>query len=269
MRRISLILASLAALLVGVGAVTLAAPGVEECAAQGASAPDLEARISCAGSPGGPAGVPGGGSQGACKVSTGLRSTAVRRSGRGVRFAFTRRGAGRVTVEVFRVSQSGRVVAATRVARFTDRPASFTWSGRGRRVGDGIYLVRYVARGAETRRFALRRSRGRFSVRPAFQRADACGAIRTFKLERPAFGGRTLRPLGISYRLNRPARVTVTLLRGTRAVRRLRAAQDGAGRTVRLRLPARGLRRGDYRVRLSVRPTSGAPATVQLTSARL
>ncbi|MDP9384723.1 MAG: hypothetical protein M3P50_05755, partial [Actinomycetota bacterium] len=217
----------------------------------------------------GPAPGSGGGSPSLCAVNTRLRSIAATRRGRGLRFAFVRRGAGPVTVDVFRVSQGSRILGNRRVARFAGRRSAFSWSGRSRRVGDGLYFARFRAGGAETRRVALRRRAGRFSRRPDFEIRNRCGAIRAFKLERPVFGGRTNRPLGISYRLNRAARVTVTVTRAGRTVRRFRTTTDRAGRTYRLRLAAERLRRGDHQVLLSVRPATGSAATARLTAARL
>ncbi len=275
-RRLTALLVPLVALLVGVAVVGLAAPGAEECFAQAGTEPDVEGRIACpAGGGGGPgpaaaaAPAPGGGSPTACAVNTRLRSIRATRRGRGLRFGFVRRGAGRVTVDLFRVSEGRRILGNRRVARFAGRPSAFTWSGRGRRLGDGVYFARFRAAGAETRRIALRRRAGRFSRRPDFETRNGCAAIRAFKLERPVFGGRTNRALGISYRLNRAARVTVTVTRGGRTVRRFRTTSDRAGRTYRLRLAAERLRRGDHQVRLSVRPAGAAAASARLTAARL
>ena len=261
--RLTALAVPLAALLAGVGVVTLAAPGVERCFAQAATDAEVEGRIACSGA----GAAPPGGSSRACTTNKRLRSIAAARRGRGVRFGFVRRGAGKVTVDVFRVSQGRRVIGNRRVARFSNRERSFTWTGRG--AGDGDYFARYRARGAETRRLALRRKNGRFARRPDFEARDGCGPLRAFKLERPVFGGRTNRALGISYRLNRAARVTVTVMRGARTVRRFRTTSDRAGRTYRLRLATEGLRRGDHRIRISVRPPGAAAAVARLTAARL
>ena len=271
-RRLLTVVTGLTALVLGIAVVTLAAPGAEECFAQAGAEPDVEGRIACpagAGTPGATTPGGGGGNATACVANTRLRSVAATRRGRGLRFGFVRRGAGPVTVDVFRVSVGRRIVGNRRVVRFASRTGAFSWSGRGRRVGDGIYFARFRARGAETTRVALRRRGGRFTGRPRFETRTGCGAIRAFKLERPVFGGRTNRALKLSYRLNRAARVTVTVTRGSRTIRSFRTTSDRAGRTYRLRLPAERLRRGDYRVNLSVRPSSGRTATAGLISARL
>ena len=264
--------ATLIALLAGVATVSLAGPGVADCVAQAGGGNDVEARL-C---PGGPVAVPistrpgpGSGTGKACVVNTRLRGVKATPRGRGVRFAFTRRGAGPVTVDVFRVSNGRRVLGERRVARFTGRKSAFTWSGRGAGAAPGDFVVRYTARSTDTRRIALRRVGGRFAPRPAFVLRDGCGALRTFKLERPVFGGSTRRTLGISYRVSRSARVTVTVTRAGRTVRRFAARSARSGRTYRLRLSGASTRRGDHRVTVTVRPTSGAASTARLTAARL
>jgi hypothetical protein len=137
-------------------------------------------------------------------------------------------------------------------------------------VQDGYLFVRFrmagaTVAGAETKRVALRRVNGRFSVRKAFDRRDGCGVIASFKLSRPVFGGRTRRALGAAFRLGRAGRATVELLRGGRVVRTVAARDYAAHRTYRFTFGAAGLRAGDYGVRLRV---AGGP-TATLTSRRL
>lgn len=283
-RRLTTLLASLVALLVGVSVITLVGSGTEKCFAQAGSDPEVEGRISCAGSPAaGPVGSasagPGGAVSGVSSATTGTasspvcvvskppRSVSATRRARGVRFGFERRGSERVTVDVFRVSMGSQILGNRRVARFANRTSAFMWSGRG--VGDGVYFARYRTAGEEPRRVALRRRDGRFGRRPDFETRTGCGLIRSTKLERPAFGGVSNRALGISYRLNRPGRVTVTVIRGGRTVRRFRPTQDRAATTYRLRLAAEGLRRGDHQIRIAVRSPGAGAASVRLTAARL
>jgi hypothetical protein len=251
----------------------LASPFAEPCVAQGSSG-DVEPRIDCGTAGGGPPAPPpfaGGGAaeDAACRATKRLRGVSARGRGRGLRLGFTRRGAGPVTVDVFQASQGRRVLGTRRITRFSGRRRAFAWNGR--RGSDGIYFVRFRARGAETQRVALRRRGGRFARRPGFDRKSGCGTIRTFKLERPVFGGTGGRPLGVSYRLGAPGRVTVTVERRGKVVRRLvRGRTDRAGRRYRLRVRAAGLRRGDHVVRLTVRPSGGgAPVRAKLTATRL
>jgi hypothetical protein len=207
----------------------------------------------------------------ACQAAAGFSRAAVRPRGRGLRFDVTPAAGRRFDVAVFRESAGRRVLAERRVARFANRRAAFTWSGRG--AGDGFYVVRYTARLAgrrtDVRRLALQRVHGRFRARPDYYRHAGCGELVSFKLTRPVFGGRGRRALGISYRLARNAVVSLTVLRGRRVVKRGRTATRRAGVTHRLRLASAGLRRGDYRVRLTIARPGARPVTATLTSRRL
>ena len=206
-----------------------------------------------------------------CTVRSGFRSVSAVARGRGLRFAFRRRLARRVNVDLFREA-SGRRIATKRVAFFRQRTRSFTWRPR-RRLADGPYFARFVMpmpnNRVDIRRVALQRTRGRFRVRPAFYRRQGCGLLGSFKLGGSVFGGRNNRALGIAFVLNRRARVFVQILRGNRVVKRFAPFEQGADLTPKhLKLPARGLPRGDYRVRLQVvRP--GETVTQTLTARRL
>ena len=105
------------------------------------------------------------------------------------------------------------------MARFTKRTKSFTWNGKGKRVTDGYYFVRFRL-GDDTRRVTLRRSGGRFTRVGDFYRRATCDLVPSFKLSRPVFGGTVERSLGISYRTAKAAQVTVTVLRGSKVVKR-------------------------------------------------
>jgi hypothetical protein len=170
----------------------------------------------------------------------------------GVRLDLARRRALPVRVDVFRVSAGRRVLRERRVAAFTNRRSSFTWRTR---LAPGLYFARFRMfdgrRVYDTQRVVFERTRGGVTrVRPGHHQRDACALLRTFKLERPAFGGRSRTPLRMSYRLTRKARVTITVMRGKRTVKRFVSRSRAAGTTHRLTLPARGLARGDYSVRL-------------------
>ena len=215
----------------------------------------------------------------ACQSSAGFRSVSARRSGRSnVRLNFARRVSSPVTVDVFRVSEGRRVVRERLVARFPNRSKSFVWNGvsnregKRKRVGTGYYFVRYtMLRGGkriDVRRKVLRRAGGRFSTRPDYYRRDTCDLLNKFKLERPVFGGPRLNTLKAAYRLSSNARVTVTILKGSKVVKRYAAANRVARRTYRITLPARRRARGDYRVRLQA-TSGGKTLTSTLTSRRL
>jgi hypothetical protein len=165
-----------------------------------------------------------------------------------------------VNVDVFQVATGRRVLKERLIARFRNRKKAFRWNGRanrrGLRVTDGYYFARFRMRTAsgrrETRRVTLRRSNGRFARRPDFYRRTTCDLLPSYKLERPVFGGSGGTPLRIAYQVRTRARAQVTVLRGKKAVKRFKARTVRANRTHRLRVPARSLRRGDYRVRITV-----------------
>jgi hypothetical protein len=212
-----------------------------------------------------------------CTPVNGFRSATVAPQRGRVRLAFARSVDRPVQVDVFQQSVGRRVVGERLVARFAGRSSAFTWDGRanraGRRVTDGYYLVRYriaLPNGqADVRRLVLRRVRGRFSGRPASYRRATCGLLGSYKLERPVFGGRSNRALAISFRLAREARVTVTVRRGSRVIKRFGPARRRGSVTHRLRLPAELLARGDHRVELVATPATGQPVRATLTARRL
>jgi hypothetical protein len=216
--------------------------------------------------------TPGPGqTQTACAATAGFRSVGVRPSGRGARIELAPRAAGGTTVSIFHQSSGRRIIGERLVARFTNRTGDFTWNGRatqrGRRVTDGYYFVRFRL-GSDTRRITLRRSGGRFTRVADFYRRASCDLVPSYKLTRPVFGGTANRAIGISYRVARQARVTVTVLRGSRVVKTFPARTVAANRTHRLTLPARRLARGDYRFRLVARAGSQTVTSV-LVSRRL
>jgi hypothetical protein len=212
----------------------------------------------------------------ACTAASGFRFARVKPRRRGAKLEFARRVRRPVTVEVFQTSRGRSVLRERLIARFRNRAKSFTWDGRAnvrrRRATDGYYFVRYTMRVSgikrDLRRIVLRRRNGRYSLRPSYYRRETCGVLSSYKLSRPVFGGGRNRALGISYRLARPATVTVRVLRGKRTVRTYTTRTARAGRTYRLRFPATRRPRGDYKVRLELRRGSQR-LTATLTSRRL
>jgi hypothetical protein len=197
----------------------------------------------------------------ACAASVGFRSTSAKAvtRGRKVRLSFVRNVKRPVTVQVFQVSRGRTVLKERQIASFKNRARSFTWNGRatGRKhISDGYLFVRYSMRlgGArhDIRRVVLRRSHGRFTKRPDYYRRPSCDILASYKLGRPVFGGRRTRPLTASFRLTRASTATLRITRGKKVVKRYKAKAYKAGRTYRFSLPARGQRRGDYKVRLQV-----------------
>jgi hypothetical protein len=214
----------------------------------------------------------------ACAASAGFSKVSASRSGRSaVNLSFTRRLSSPVQVDVFRVSEGSRVVKERLVARFKNRTKSFRWNGvsnRGkkRRVGTGYYFVRYtMLRGGkriDVRRLVLRRSGGRFSRRADYFRRATCDLLNQFKLERPVFGGPRRVTLKASYRLAAAARVTVTITKGSKVIKRYKAVKRAAKKTYRITLPAKRRARGDYKIRLQA-TAGGQRVNSVLTSRRL
>jgi len=221
----------------------------------------------------------GGGRSGApasCRAAVGFLRAGVRPRGASrsaLRFDAALVGRGTFSVDVFRQSAGRTVLGNRRVARFRGRKAGFGWSGRGRRVRDGVYIVRFqraLAGGrVDTRRMVLERRRGRFRLRPDYYRRESCGVLSSFKLERPVFGGRRNRALGIAFRVARQSTVDVRLVRGKRTIRRLSRGTRAGRRTHRLRLPSERLRRGDYKIVIRATPRGGRPVVATLTARRL
>ena len=196
-----------------------------------------------------------------CVRDFGLRAARVRRASRGrVRLAFRRRVRMPVKVEVLR-ARAGRLrrVAATR------RTHSFTLR---RRLPAGVYVARFTASGvtakADRRDVVFRVRRGRVRVaKRSISRRGRCGVVRTAALRSPLFR----KSVRGAYRLSRRARVSVTLLRGKRVVRRLRTRTRKAGAR-RFRISGAGLARRGYTVRI-VAQAGKSRSVVRLAARRL
>jgi PKD repeat protein len=213
------------------------------------------------GAPGGPgtggpgAGGPGTGGPGTggCARRQGPASVEPVSKGRRLRFAVAAGTSGPVSIDVLRHSRGRRVVGPRKVASFS-RSTSFTL--KGRRLKPGIYTVRMRGRTATgeavSRRVALVREAGRFRRLPAYTARNRCGRLRAVALNRPVFGGSDGRPLKVAFALERESLVRVDLLRGKRAIRVLAQGRRPAEAVQRLRIKSRGLRRGTYRVRVTL-----------------
>ena len=207
---------------------------------------------------------PAGAASGDCTGDAGFASVSARPQGRRVRLSFRKRRDLPVRIDVFQVSQGRQVVSERRVARF--RRAA-TWKGRGR---DGYYFARFSmyrdGQRVDVRRVVLRKRNGRMTRAARHHRRGDCEVLRSFKLERPVFGGRQRTALRIAYRLSRAARVTLTVSRGRRVVAR-RTASRAARQTFRLALSPRA--RGVYRVRVVAEAAGGERVGATLTARRL
>ncbi|MEA2271491.1 MAG: hypothetical protein QOI98_199 [Solirubrobacteraceae bacterium] len=192
----------------------------------------------------------------ACAATAGFRSVSVTRAGRGLRLGLRRRAAQRAHIDVLQASAGRRVVGLRLVRRFSS-PRTVRWDGRdrhGRRVRDGVFVVRYrmrVGSALDTRLVTVERRHGRFLRRPDFSRRPTCDELRSFTLGRPVFGGTGSRALRGSVRVTRTARARVVVT-GPHFRRTLLSRRVASGRTYRVALPAARLRRGDYRVSLTL-----------------
>jgi hypothetical protein len=214
----------------------------------------------------------------ACLNNPGFVSVGTRSAGRRVALRFVRRARLPVRVEVLRVAAGRRVVREQLIARFDRRTRSLVWNGvanRGRRgpAGAGHYVVRFTmlrnGRPYDTRRLVLQRNAaGRFIRLPGLQRRVGCGLLAGYRLDRPVFGGTTGASLAGTYRLTARGKVTITVRRGARVVKRFATVERAAGRTFRFSLRARGLPRGVYSVRLLAQSGEDQVSTV-LTARRL
>jgi hypothetical protein len=205
-----------------------------------------------------PAGPRAGGG-GGCVDAAGLRSVSARPRGDGVVLDFVRGAQLPVRVDVLQAARGRRVARQRLIARFGGRTASFVWNGtanRGARrpVPAGFYVVRFTmlkdGRPYDSRSVVLRRRAAGFVVRPTHQERESCGLLGAFSLRQPVFGGTRRTPLRASYRLRTAARVTVTVSRGRKVVKRFATVQRPAGRTFAVRLAARRLPKGDYTISL-------------------
>ncbi|HEV2999159.1 MAG TPA: alkaline phosphatase family protein [Solirubrobacteraceae bacterium] len=211
----------------------------------------------------------GGGAQ-ACRVEHAIRSASVRARGRRVRFAFAADVP--VLVDVFQQSRGRRVLRGHLVARFAARRRGFVWNGRGnrRRVRDGFLYARLRARLGngrfEVRRFALRRRRGAFSVRPRFELPARCALIERAALSRSVVDRR--HGLNISFRLSDAADARVVVRQRGRTVNSTPPRARTAGVTYRVRLRGTSVRRGGFEVRV-VAGAGAERSTVRLYGWRL
>jgi hypothetical protein len=190
-----------------------------------------------------------------CKASAGFLKASASRFGAGLRFSVSRRTKRPFEVAVVQQARGTKLVRNHSVAAFKGRAGSFTWAGAG--APDGWYVVRFrmgLKGGSDVRRISLRRVGGRFLSRPPSHLKDPCGALRSFKLQRPVFGGAHGRALKISYSLPRGVdSVKVVASARGRVLRRFQGTGADAGPEYQLLLPAAGIKRGtDVEVRITV-----------------
>ena len=82
--------------------------------------------------------------------------------------------------------------------------------------------------------------------------------IKSFKLNRPVFGGRKNAKLVASYKLREAGKATLTLYRGSKKVKRLSTGSRKANKTYKVRIKPKKLKKGaTYTVRLSATSADG------------
>jgi hypothetical protein len=228
--------------------------------------------------PGFPGGPPSGGASApgssppVCKASAGFTKASASPRQQALRFTVQRRTQRPFEVAVVRQARARTLTRNRTVARFRGRTQSFTWSGAG--ASDGWYVVRFrmplADGGSDVRRIAVRRAHGRFAKRPDSYLKDPCGALKSFKLQRPVFGGANHRGLKISYSLPRGVdSVKVTASAHGKTLRTFKGTGADAGRMYQLELPAKGIARGtDVSVRITIVRAGSRQSTV-LVSRRI
>jgi len=95
--------------------------------------------------------------------------------------------------------------------------------------------------------------------------------IKSFKLNRPVFGGRKNRKLVASYKLREKGKATLTLYRGKKRVKRLSTGSRKANKTYKVRIKPKKLKKGaTYTVRLRATSADGKRTQkVRLSAKRL
>jgi hypothetical protein len=180
----------------------------------------------------------------ACAIPSAFTRTGVKPRGRGVRISFQRSVGRGARVDIVR-HNTGRRVHATTVKRYRGVRHGVTWKGTGAR--NGWYTVRLRLAG-DLRIYVVQRRAGRFVRRGAVRRRPSCGAVRSFAVGAPVFGGSRGRPLVVSLRLAPGLRGRLELRHGGRTLRHVTVRRG----TARWPINARGLPRGAYRLRLTV-----------------
>jgi photosystem II stability/assembly factor-like uncharacterized protein len=195
-----------------------------------------------------------------CAATAGFKSVRVTPKGHGLRFSIVP-ASGRFDVDVVQQARGRKVIGKRIVKRFRGKTGSFTWKGSSS-LSKGAYFTRVRAK-KDVRRSAFLYKGGRFRSRPPFFANESCTALRSVKLNGPAFGGRFKRPLAIAFRLRTPGGVSVTFKQRGKTL--LRDELDITDRRYhRVRLPASKAKRGDVNVTLVA-----AGRTVRLTARRL
>jgi hypothetical protein len=196
----------------------------------------------------------------ACPSSLGFSKLSVKPKGKGLRFTFERTAPKAAKFTVFRASNGRKALSAKKVATFT-KMASFTW--KGKKLAKGDYYVQ--AQGftpsnqRDIRTFAFTRKGSKFKKGKAFTRTDSCELVSLFRLGSPVFSNK--KALRVAYAVTQPAKVTLTLLKGRKAVKRINKNVTAVNRVQRINVTGKALKklkRGAYSVRLTATGGGGS-----------
>jgi hypothetical protein len=149
-------------------------------------------------------------------------------------------------LDVLQHSKGSTLLTPRRVARLKVAGGEATWDGEG--ASDGVYTLRSGSFTAVVRRVG-----GRWTERPAAATGAACGLLTDLRATKPAFGGAKRQTLRVTYEVAAEATVGVDVLYGGKVISRTKPGVRKAGVTYTLRLPSRGLSRGDYTFRLTAK----------------
>ena len=212
-----------------------------------------------------------GGDQPACASAAGFRSTKVTPKGKKLTFGVERREQQPFAVDVFQQSQGSTVVKERLVARFKNKSQGFTWNGKDRKkrkLKNGFYFARFTMKQAngmkDVRRAALELRRGKFRRAPDFYQRVDCGIFKSLKLSSSVFGGRNRVDLGISYRLNVPAKSVKVAVKVGKTTIKTFNGKGTQNKTVRFRIRPSEVRKGK-KVQVVVTPDRGGQATATQT----
>ena len=206
-----------------------------------------------------------------CASAAGFRSTKVTPKGKQVAFGVQRREQQPFSVDVFQQSQGSTVVKERLVARFKNKSKGFKWNGKDikkRTLKDGFYFVRFTMKQAngqkDVRRATLERRGGKFRKAPDFYQRVDCGIFKALKLSSSVFGGRKRVPLGISYRLNVPAKSVKIAVKVGKTTIKTFNGKGTPNKTIRFRIRAAEVKKGK-KVQVVVTPDRAGQATVTQT----
>jgi len=221
----------------------------------------------CPAKPGAPGTGTGNSGATACAAKAGFKTAAVRPRRHGLRFAVKRKVKRTYSAALYRQATLRRTKHVHRVRSFGSRRGSFNWRG-SKKLGPGYFFakvrVRSSAKTVDERRFPLVLKHGRFHRVHQYYGRATCKLLRLVRLSGPAFGGGGRSPLKVRFATLRSGRATITVRRAGRLVKRFKVSWKGR-RNVLRKLPARGHRRGLYKV--TVRAGNGQ--TVTLYSRRI